>query len=311
MRLEIKTRDSNKDIKITDLNKVRHNYNEFVLKEEWYKLTIPGTRNNVVDILVNNESIRHYLNAGSIIDDTYQIWIHGNLAEMFARISGCIAQDDLLRFKMLGQKYLICESWNEPVQGEFIPNSVRQFFANGEGPFWYHLDNWYKLPYIQYDGETVSTNISMEEDLLHRDIKFNGQGKCISLKNRPTLPTIHVDNIKNKDLRNVMKTFGFTEILQMQQITLEPNSVLPVHRDDFLYSDGRHIIGGPTQLYFVLSGDKQDIKFKFKNVGLIDVDKPIFINNQDFVHSLVYTGDEPRTVLLAYGVSSFTNKRFL
>ena len=41
--------------------------------------------------------------------------------------------------------------------------------------------------------------------------------------------------------------------------------------------------------------------FKFKNVGLLDVDKPIFINNQAFIHSLVYTGKSNRAVLLAYG----------
>jgi len=57
-------------------------------------------------------------------------------------------------------------------------------------------------------------------------------------------------------------------------------------------------------LYFVLTGDSDNIKFKFKNVGLLDVGKPLFINNRGFVHSLIYTGTEPRGVLLAYGVRS-------
>ena len=99
-----------------------------------------------------------------------------------------------------------------------------------------------------------------------------------------------------------MRQFGFTDILQMQYVELQPNSVLPIHKDDFTYEDGKSIIHGPTQLYCVLSGDTEHIKFKFKNVGLIDVSKPIFINNSRFVHSLVYTGDKPRGVLLAYGV---------
>ena len=98
-----------------------------------------------------------------------------------------------------------------------------------------------------------------------------------------------------------MEQFGFVDILQIQYVELQPNSVLPIHRDDFTYEDGKNIIDGPTQLYFVLSGDTEDIKFKFKNVGLIDVDKPIFINNRRFIHSLVYTGLTPRGVLLAYG----------
>ena len=311
MRLEIKTRNSTRDIKITDLDKVRHNYNNFVLQDKWYKLAIPGTRNNVIDILVDGESIRHYLNSGSITADTYQIWIHGNLAKLFARISECIAQDDLLNFKMLGQKYLICESWNEHIQEEFVPNSVKQFFANGEGPFWYHKDDWHNLPYVHHDGESITADISIDEDLIYEDVKFYGKGICRSSKINPVLPTTPVGDIKSKSLRNVMEKFGFTEILQIQQLTIQPNSILPVHRDDFTYETSKNIISGPSQLYFVLAGDKDKIKLKFKNVGLLNVDRPIFINNQGFIHSLVYTGNEPRTVLLAYGVSSFTNKRFL
>lgn len=311
MRLEIQTKDSTGNITITDLDKVQHNYDGFVLKEEWYKLTIPGTRYNIIDILVDGESIRHYLNAGLMSNEGYQIWIHGNLAEMFTRISECIAQDDLLIFKKLEEKYLICESWNERVDGEFVPKSVKQFFANGEGPFWYHRHSWHKLPYVSYDGGTITGDVSVDEDLIHEDTRFYGEGTCRSTKINPTLPTTPVGDIKSKSLRELMEKFGFTEILQIQLITMQPNSVLPVHRDDFTYETSKNIVRGPSQLYFVLSGDKEKIKFKFKNVGLLNVDRPIFINNQGFVHSLVYTGDEPRTVLLAYGVSSFTNKRFL
>ena len=112
----------------------------------------------------------------------------------------------------------------------------------------------------------------------------------------PVLPTMKVDEIKDSKLKDTMKQFGFTDVLQMQYVELRPNSVIPVHKDDFTYEDGRHIINGPTQLYFVLSGNRDDIKFKFKDVGLLDVDRPIFINNHRFVHSLVYTGARPRGV---------------
>jgi hypothetical protein len=56
-----------------------------------------------------------------------------------------------------------------------------------------------------------------------------------------------------------------------------------------------------------MSGDAKDVKFKFKNVGLIDVSRPIFINNHRFVHSLVYTGSKPRGVFLAYGKRNLKN----
>ena len=274
----------------------------FDLSPNWHKITIPLPRTNITDIEIGGESIKHYLNSGINTDDGYEIWLHGNLAEYFSRISKCIAQDDLLQFKNLKNKYLITESWNEKVEGDFIPNSVKNFFAIGEGPHWYSKTDFHNLPYVTYDGPGIDTSIDLDEDLEYVDTKFHGQGRCKSLKRQPVLPTIKTKQIKNKKLRETMQQFGFTDILQMQYVELQPNSVLPIHMDDFTYRDGKHIIDGPTQLYCVLSGDSDGIKFKFKNAGLIDVSKPIFINNRRFVHSLVYTGDIPRSVLLAYGI---------
>ena len=289
-------------VQVQDLSrKITVTGSVFDMKDSWHKVTVNVDRRNITSILIGNENIQHCLNSGANTDGRYEIWLHGDPAQYFSRISRCIAQEDLLRFKNLNKLYLRTESWNEKVEGDFIPHSVKQFFAIGEGPFWYHRDDLNNLPYIKYDGQ-FNTDVELDEDLQFVDTKFYGQGKCKSLKANPVLPTIKLDDIKNKKLRNCMKQFGFVDILQMQYVELKPNSVLPIHRDDFTYEDGNDIIDGPTQLYFVLSGDSQDIKFKFKNVGLIDVDKPIFINNRRFVHSLVYTGSTPRGVLLAYGV---------
>ena len=271
------------------------------MPNSWHKCHINVHRRDISDIKIGDESIRHCLNSGNDTVDGYEIWLHGDPAQYFSRISKCIAQDDLLRFNNLENKYLITESWNEQVEGDFIPSSVKQFFATGDGPHWYHKDNFYELPYVKYDGE-IDTDIDLDEDLQFTDTKFYGQGRCKSLKPQPVLPTIKLDQIKNEKLRNTMERFGFTDILQMQYVELQPNSVLPIHMDDFTYEDGKSIIDGPTQLYCVLSGDHKDIKFKFKNVGLLDVSKPIFINNRRFVHSLVYTGSIPRGVLLAHGI---------
>ena len=59
---------------------------------------------------------------------------------------------------------------------------------------------------------------------------------------QPVLPTTKLDEIKDKKLRLAMEQFGFKEILQMQYVELQPNSVLPVHKDDFTYVSGRDII---------------------------------------------------------------------
>ena len=277
----------------------------FTMPNKWHKCHIDVHRKDIIDIKIGNESIRHCLNSGINTDAGYEIWLHGDPSRFFSRISKCIAQDDLLRFINLRDKYLITESWNVHLNHDFIPTSVKQFFATGEGPYWYHKDDFHNLPYVEHDAY-VDTDVGLE-DLKYKDTKFYGKGQCRSLKPQPVLPTIKLRDIKDKKLRDAMEGFGFTEILQIQYVELKPNSVLPIHMDDFTYEDGKSIVDGPTQLYCVLSGHSKDIKFKFKNVGLIDVSKPVFINNSRFVHSLVYTGAVPRGVLLAYGIKKKAN----
>jgi hypothetical protein len=274
-----------------------------MMPNSWHKCYINVHRRDITDIKIGDESIRHCINSGIDTPAGYEIWLHGDPAQYFSRIAKCIAQEDLLRFKNLEHKYLITESWNVELDQDFLPASVRQFFATGEGPHWYHKSDFHALPYIEHDGH-VATDMHLDDDLQFKDTKFYGKGQCKSLKPQPVLPTIKLAQIKNKKLRDTMGSFGFTEILQMQYVELQPNSFLPVHMDDFTYEDGKGIIDGPTQLYCVLSGDCKDIKFKFENVGLLDVSKPLFINNRRFVHSLVYTGTVPRGVLLAYGIRS-------
>ena len=310
MRVDVKTKNPIDKVTITNLNKeLLPKFSTMFISENWYKLLIPCERENIIDITVSGESIKHCLNSGCNTKEGYEIWLHGNLAEYFSRISECIAQDDLLRFKDLESKYLITESWNEKVEGDFVPNHVKQFFAKGEGPYWYHKADFFNLPYIEYNGPAVDTDLFLDADLKFIDNKFYGEGKCKSLQRLPVMPLKDIKDIKNSKLKDTMKQFGFGKILQMQYVEMQPNSVIPVHKDDFTYEDGKHIISGPTQLYCVLSGSTEDIKFKFKNVGLLDVSKPIFINNHKFVHSLVYTGNKPRGVLLAYGISDLTNKK--
>ena len=308
MQVDIKTKSSIDKVTITNLDKeLLPKLGTIFIGENWHRLLIPCSRDNIVDITISGESIKHCLNSGCNTEQGYEIWLHGNIAQYFARISECIAQDDLLRFKNLDNKYLQTVSWNEKVEGDFIPTHVKQFFATGEGPFWYSKSDFHNLPYVEYNGKDIDTDVNLDEDLQYVDNKFYGNGQCKSLKQLPVLPTIKTEQIKNTKLKETMQQFGFTDILQIQYVELQPNSVIPVHRDDFTYEDGKHIIDGPTQLYCVLSGNTEDIKFKFKNAGLIDVSKPIFINNHRFVHSLVYTGDKPRGVLLAYGIRSFTS----
>ena len=198
MRVDVKTKNPIDKVTITNLNKeLLPKFSTMFISENWYKLLIPCERDNIIDITVSGESIKHCLNSGCNTKEGYEIWLHGNLAEYFSRISECIAQDDLLRFKDLESKYLITESWNEKVEGDFIPNHVKQFFAKGEGPYWYHKADFFNLPYIEYNGPAVDTDLFLDADLTFIDNKFYGEGKCKSLQRLPVMPLKDIKDIKN------------------------------------------------------------------------------------------------------------------
>ena len=286
----------------------------FDLAPTWHKITIPLTRREIVRIEIGGADLRYFINSAQKTEKGIEIWLNGNIEEVFDRVSECIAQDDLLRVKDLSKKYMHTVSWNEKVGGDFVPDHIKRFFAKGDGPFWYMKSDYNKLPYIEYNGPPVpkiDPATDLDEDLTFIDEKFTGQGKCKSWKRNPGLPTMMVEDLKNKNLRMAMQQVGFVEVLQMTYVELDPESVIPIHRDDCTYFTGKHIIDGPSQLWLRISGDHKKVKFKFKNAGMIDVSKPVFINNKDFVHSLVHSGDQPRGVLLVTGISTLTNKHLI
>jgi len=286
----------------------------FDIPSGWHKITLPFSRKELASIAVDGEDLRYYINIGQNTEHGYVIWLNSDLDQFYTRTAECLAQDDILRFKDIGSKYFHTVSWNEKVEGDFVPEHIKRFFANGDGPYWYIKSEYNKLPYIAYNGPPVpkiDPATDLDEDLDYIDEKFQGQGKCKSLKKSPTLPTMKTEQLKNKNLRNLFQQLGFTDMLQITYVELEPKSIIPIHRDDSTYFNANHILQGPSQGWLCISGDHKKVKFKFKNAGLIDVSKPMFINNREFVHSLVYAGDEPRGVLLFTGISTFTNKEIL
>jgi hypothetical protein len=304
--IEIITKDPIEDISYIDLDRTFTKVGEkFEIEHKWIKLKIKTDRRNIQDIKINNESILHILNSGQQIDDFYEIWLHGDLSVLMERVFMCIAQDDLLRWTKLNRKYLKTESYND-IAPYWAKRSVRNFFARGAGPYWWSYEKKKSIPFKTLDSVEFDKNKlleSLDEDLTFNDIKFYGNAKCKSLKPKPTLPLVDVDTLKNKTLADFMRQVGFKKVLQIQYVEMDPRSFLNVHKDDFTYEDGLPYMEGASQLYCVLKGDTDKIKFKFARAGLIDISKPVLINNCEFVHSLVYDGASARGVLLAYGDS--------
>ena len=304
MQVKITTKTSIGKIICEGLNSHTAEFStEFTLDSDWYKLHIPTHRTNIVDITIAGQSIKHILNSGTQVGDHYHIWLHGDLDVLMERVFGCINQDDLLRWTKLNRKYLLTESWNH-IAPDFVPTHIKNFFARGEGPYWWHYDNKEHIPYCSTDIIFDSQQLlgSLAEDLVYKDEKFYGSAHCRSLQAQPKLPLTEVSKIKNNHLRTFLSSVGYSSVLQIQCVEMEPMSYIDIHRDDFAGLSGLPFIKGASQLYCVLQGDPSKFNLRFARAGNIDVSRPIFINNNAFVHSLYYSGNEKRTTLLVYGV---------
>ena len=305
MQVKVITKEPINRIVCVDLNGYSAEQpTEFDIDGNWYKLIIPSHRNNITDINIADESIKHILNSGAQVGGHYHIWIHGNLDVLMERVFSCIDQDDLLRWTKLNRKYLLTESWNHTAP-DFVPDHIKNFFARGEGPYWWNYNDPETVPYrvcdIKFDNEKLLK--SLAEDLTFQDKKFYGSAQCKSLQAQPNLPLTPIEKIKNLYLQEFLSIAGYKSVLQIQCVEMMPHSCIDIHRDDFARSSGLPYIKGASQLYCVLQGDPKKFYLRFARAGNIDVSRPIFINNNAFVHYLYYSGNEKRTTLLVYGVT--------
>ena len=274
----------------------------FEIDNNWHNVIIPTSRKNIRRILIGGVDIHMMLNSGEQNDNAYSIWLHGDIGQMKERIHDCIDQDDLLSFTNLKAKYLhtVSKGIDAP---QYLPYHVRKFFSRGDGPYWFNYNNKDNLPYraVDLSIDRVKLLASLDEDLLHTDQKFYKNANCKSLQARPELPLTPVSKIKNEYLKEFLQSVGYKNILQIQYVEMPGNSFIDIHKDDFSSATGLQYVKGPSQLYVVLKGDEHKFKMKFSRAGIIDLSKPLFINNNAFVHSLFYAGEETRGALLIYG----------
>jgi len=290
-------------VKIQDLNKqVQTHGHSFDIPCEWQKVTINLARKSISKITIGGVDIGMILNSGNQTNTNFTIWLHGDVGVLKQRIVECIEQDDLLRWIPLKSKYLLTESYNESAP-DFVPDYIKRYYARGEGPYWWNHDDNDKLPYRYADFELNTQKLleSLDQDLTYVDKKFSNKANCKSLQKNPELPLTPVTQLKNEYLKNFLLDIGYRSILQIQYVEMEKNSYIDIHMDDFANCRGLIYMKGASQLYCVLKGDTTKFKLKFAKAGIVDVNKPVYINNNAFAHALYYNGDVPRGTLLIYG----------
>ena len=85
MQVHIITKESIEFVTVIDLDKKEKlawtNFSPLEVDYNWYKLIIPYDRQNITDIMIGGESIKHRINAGINTDRGYEIWVNGDLAE--------------------------------------------------------------------------------------------------------------------------------------------------------------------------------------------------------------------------------------
>ena len=290
------------------------------IKDGWYEINFPytGERTEITDIAINDESVRHLLYTGYYVDgngtyhqpasamwDTsgvFKIWIHTKLGVMFDRFMEEIPNGKF-GSKLFDEFMLTVD---RPIElKKQWPESIMTFFGHGDGPHWWSKKNRSLLPYEVIDDPQVDKNAVIKETQnICRYTKkiFNGKVTINSVREscRPELPFYELDSQACPNLKKLIDTIGFTNILTIDTQILEPNSFLRMHKDDIYEKDVLPYIRNCKKFYWTLS-DPSECYFKISRSGLLPLDKPALINTVKYVHSVVSQRSDFRIILSIYG----------
>ena len=305
-------------------NKIDFRLDEsFSLQEGWYELNLPYTRQRtkIKDIKINDESIGKTLWSGVYIDTeghkhqpaaylwdeggVFKIWIHTNLGVMLDRMFTEIDGHDLGE-KNLEEKYLF--TIDRPcVLKNIFPESIKSYFAHGDGPHWWKKDTDY-TPYriLNINTPPVEKIIEEMDRISVREIKgvFGDLEIKTNSPGESDLPFLDMDWDKVPCMKEVLvDKVGFQNILSISLFTLQPHKNLILHRDDEHYNRKKYpIIRGCKKFYWPLTGDLANNYLKLGKAGMLPVkNKPYLINTLEHTHTAVNDSEEPRTVLAVYG----------
>jgi len=292
---------------------------DIIINDGWYEVNFPytGNKNEITDISINDESIAHLLHTGYYVDGNgdwhqpasamwdeggvFKIWIHTKIGIMFERFMNEIANGKF--GSRLFDDYMLTVDKPVTLKKQW-PESIRTFFGHGDGPHWWNK-NKDTVPYKVINNVKINKDDVLRETqriCVHADKIFNGKVTINSVRKscQPELPFYQLDSEACPNLKKLVDTIGFTNILTIDTQILEPNSFLRMHKDDIYEEDVLPYIRNCKKFYWTLT-DHTECYFKIGKSGLLPLDKPTLINNVEHVHSVVSERNDYRTILSIYG----------
>lgn len=329
MKLSIKSTKKIENFYIKDLNDKIFNIEldkEQNIPEGWYELTVPysGEKIEIQDILINDETIRYLIYTGFYTDGNgiihqpanavwdengkYTIWIHTQLGVLWQRLVDNIRGGDF--GTNLFEKYVRTVDKNIIIKENFS-NTLKSYFANGYGPNWW-IKNDRFTPYISLKANENDI-LNTDKDQLLLELKkcmpfaeervggIRGWDKS-SLKEgcSANLPFVELSDLPSVFVQNFIKKIGFKRVIDMAIQTLDGNTGISIHRDDHFRRECYPWTSGAVKFYWNIT-DSENIYFKLGMAGLIPLEKPLFINTVEHVHTVINQSDKKRTVIHMYG----------
>ena len=284
----------------------------------WYELIIPylSKKIEIFDILINDESIKHFLYTGFYQDGNgkiyqpanaiwdnggyYTIWIHTEIGIMWQRFGEQIKPGDF--GTNLFEKYTLTVDKNVIIKDQWS-TTLKSFFQNGDGPNWW-IKNDIRTPYVVIDDEEI-LNIDknyllteLEKCLPFKDFDVAGYKgwNRIGLKDSCADSISEIDELPSKFVREFIKKLGYKKVIDITIQKLDPNSAVGIHRDD--HSDKcfyQHTLGA-SKFYWNMT-DTKDIYFKLGTSGLLPLEYPFFVNTVRHIHAVLNESNKERIVL--------------
>jgi hypothetical protein len=295
------------------------NNNILDIKEGWYLLKVPFIKfnNQIRDIQINDESIKHLLYTGyfknqqnkiiqpqtALIEEgNFEIWLHTNIGFYFKTVMGQIQNGDF--GTNLFEKYKLTVDKPVEIAGEY-PESVKNFFNSSVGPVWWKK-NSIQFPFEIIDSQELQ---QLDKKLIVEELKkicnFLHTPSSVwtqrTLKEKTDLPSVEIDTINSNLIQQLLKIIGYKSIIDICLMNLKAHNSIHLHRDDMSKRKMYEIAKGCKKFYWNLD-PCENVYFKLGDAGLLPLETPLFINTNEHVHSVVNNRDSDRYVLIIHGI---------